>query len=209
MKILKEYTEPTTIIITGQWVEPYKESIMLTDDECYVDVRDFKGDEITLSTFGFVTILTEDEFIDFINSEHFKLNCENEFCDLENMYIPIKDYVGRIGATGIIAGTKDMEFDNWDIEDYFYHQVDDSSPIIDISGEYKFKSMTIDQVIKFLSSDASSLVLSSTTFEKEVDRSIEEKIKQLEERIEAQSKQIALLNDTVDWCQRYVKNIAG
>ena len=156
MKILKEYKEPTTIIITGQWVEPYKESLMVTDDECFVDVRKHNGEEVSLSTFGFVTILTEDEFNEFINSEHFKVNCDNEFSELEYMYRPIKDYVGTIGVSRTNSWNGEEESDDWDIDEYFYHQFEDSVPTIKVLGEYDFDSMTIDEVKKFLSSNKTS-----------------------------------------------------
>jgi len=35
--------------------------------------------------------------------------------------------------------------------------------------------------------------------------SIEDKLEMLEKRIESQTKQIALLSDAIDWCERNIK----
>jgi len=156
MKILKEYKKPTTIIITGQWVDNVESSLLITDDECTFDIRKFNGYEICLMAFGSVSILTEEEFNWFITSDHYKMYCDDDFGDEENMYTVIKDYVGIIGATATRYDGE--EFDKWDIDEYFHHQVDDSNVTLEVKGEYEFEAMTINEVKEFLLSDKGSKV---------------------------------------------------
>lgn len=198
MKIIKEFTEPTTIIITGQWVDGIKESLMLTDDECGIDVRCFNGKTISLTTFGIIHILTLDQFNWFVTSDHYKMHCDDDFGNQENMYIVIKDYIGVIGATGIMDHNK--EFDKWDINDYFYHQVKDSVLVLDVKGEYDFNAMNVNEVKEFLDSGESS-----KAGVEEVSPSLEERIEVLEKKIESMQKQITLHSGSIDWCERNIK----
>jgi len=156
MKILKEYTKPTTIIITGQWVNNVESSLLITDDECEIDIRKFNSEKVSLITFGNISILTEEEFNWFVTSDHFTMHCGDDFSNEEDMYVVIKNYVGVIGATGITCDGE--EFDKWDITDYFYHQVEDSNVVIDIKGEYNVESMTVGEVKEFLESDRGSKI---------------------------------------------------
>ena len=199
MKILREFKEPTNIVITGQWVNSKEPSLSLTDDECSCSIRDYKGDYVSITSFGSITILTEDEFDWFLESDHYRLFCDDDFGRKENMYVAIKNYVGVIGATGLYSGTEE-EFDDWDINDYFYHQVEDSGVILNISGKYNIQPMTVDEVSEFLSSNRISKVV-----KEEPEVSLRERIKMLEERVESQSEQIRLLNDSLSWCEHYIK----
>ena len=199
MKIIKEYKKPTTIVITGQWVEGIGKSLMITDDESGIDVRRFDGDTFSLTTYGHIYVLTEEQFNWFITSDHYALYCDDD--DIENLYIPIKDFIGVIGATGI---TDDgVESDEWDINDYFYHQIDDGVfyPILDIKGEYNIQPMNIKEVKEFLASNKDSIFIPIP----EIKSPLEVKIEALENRIESQAKQIALLSDAIDWCERNIK----
>ena len=202
MKILKEYTEPTTIIMTGQWVKDVEPSLMINDDESSISVTNIGVNTTSnLTTFGHMYILTEFEFNWFVTSDHYTMHCDDDFGDTEKMYIVIKDFIGVIGARGLIEGRE--EFDKWDVDDYFYHQVEDATLEIMVIGEenYIVKSMNINEVKEFLGSNISSKIIFT-----EESLSLEEKIKILEERIESQEKEIARLSDAVGWCER---NIAG
>lgn len=160
MKIIKEVKESTTLIITGQWIEGREPSLMITDDESQIDIRRFDGKTTSLTTLGFVNILTVEEFNTFINSEHYKLHCDDDFGNDENFYVVLKDYVGIIGATGAMWGHENENFDNWDLDEYFYHQeLGDLYPIIGVTGEYDFKGMTVQEVKDFLGSDKGSKVI--------------------------------------------------
>lgn len=156
MKVLKEYKEPTTIVITGQWVDNVKSSLLITDDEFVIDIRKFNGDEVSLTTFGSITILTEEEFNWFVTSDHYIMHCDDDFGNEENMYVVIKDYVGVIGATANVRGGID-DFDKWNVDDYFYHQVE-GELYVDVKGEYEFEAMTVGEVKEFLESDRGSKV---------------------------------------------------
>tara|TARA_R110000796_G_scaffold248124_3_gene374578 strand:- start:2120 stop:2713 length:594 start_codon:yes stop_codon:yes gene_type:complete len=197
MKILKEYKEPTTIIICGAWVEGIDKSLMITDDESQIDVRGTNGSS-SITTLGQVYILTEDEFNWFITSDHYKMHCEGDvFSDIEHLYIPIKDYVGVIGASGLTCDNE--PFDNWDINNYFHHQVEDSRVLIDVSGEDYFIRMNVNEVKEFLVGAGTNGIF------KAPEVNLEEKIVILEKRIESQQKQIEHLSDAVDWCERNIK----
>jgi len=152
MKVLKEFKEPTNVVITGQWVGGEVEpSLSITDDECILTVRNFKGKKFNLAALGSITILTEEQFNWFIDSDHYKMYCDDDFGNIEDMYIPIKGYVGNIEAVGVTYdGDETVE---WEIEDYFYHQVEDANLILDIKGEYNFDSMNVNEAKKFLKSN--------------------------------------------------------
>jgi len=166
MKIIKEVKEPTTLIICGQWLEGVEPSLMITDDESQIDIRRFDGKTTSLTTFGFVNILTVEEFNTFINSEHYKSNCDDDFGNDEHFYVVLKDYVGTIGVTGAMRGHENEDFDKWDLDEYFYHQeLGDLYPIINVSGEYAFKGMTVQEVKDFLVSDKGSKVSDKLTEE--------------------------------------------
>ena len=138
MKVLKEFKEPTNVVITGQWVGGEVEpSLSITDDECILTVRNFKGKKFNLAALGSITILTEEQFNWFIDSDHYKMYCDDDF--------------GNIEAVGVTYdGDETVE---WEIEDYFYHQVEDANLILDIKGEYNFDSMNVNEAKKFLKSN--------------------------------------------------------
>jgi hypothetical protein len=192
MKILKEFKEPTTIVITGQWVEGIKQSLMIDDDEWVIDVRNSNGDLISLTTFGGVYILTEKQFNWFITSDHYKLYCDDDFGHIENMYIVLKDYVGTIGAIGILHDGG--ETDKWLLNDYFNHQLEDADVILDVISEYDFDAMTIEEATEFLNSNEKNSKPTKT----EAKISLEERIQILEDKVESQTKQIKLLTDSID-----------
>jgi hypothetical protein len=148
-------------------------------------------------SYGHIYILTEKEFFEFINSNHFKEHYKEEYD--ENYYVVIKDYIGTIGATGLTENRE--ESDDWDINEYFNHQVEDDALrlIIDITGKYHFNSTTFKQTLEFLKSDETSKAVEVKKI------SVEERIKLLEKKVESQTKQIALLSDSIDWCERNIK----
>lgn len=156
MRILKEYKKPTTIVMTGEWVVDHKDSVSYTDDECTIDVRKYNGDIETITAFGGLTILTEDEFYEFIQSNHYKMHCDDDFNKEEHMYIIIKDFVGTIGATVELRGGPAVE---WDVDEFVNHQFDGFVELfVEVLGDYEFESMPIGKAIEFLESDKGSKV---------------------------------------------------
>jgi hypothetical protein len=197
MKTLKTFTEPETVIICGAWVEDKEVVLKITDDESPVTIRKYDGWCVDMYSYGHIYILTEKEFFEFINSNHFKEHYKEEYD--ENYYVVIKDYIGTIGATGLTENRE--ESDDWDINEYFNHQVEDDALrlIIDITGKYHFNSTTFKQTLEFLKSDETSKAVEVKKI------SVEERIKLLEKKVESQTKQIALLSDSIDWCERNIK----
>tara|TARA_R110000851_G_scaffold47424_6_gene115183 strand:- start:418 stop:1074 length:657 start_codon:yes stop_codon:yes gene_type:complete len=148
MKIIKELKEPTTLILCGGWIddETIEPILRITDDESSISIRKHDGSLSYLQTYGFVYLLTEEQFRTFINSKHY----DNEYGDWEDeFFMVLKDYVGTLGAVGM---RENEEFDEWDINDYFYHQMDcDEDLILDISGAYDLKNSDKDGALKILS----------------------------------------------------------
>jgi hypothetical protein len=161
MKIVKDCKTPETVIICGAWVNNKEPSVKVTDDESGISIRKFDGTYEHLHGYGHIYILNEDEFNEFLNSEHYQNKYgHDEWAEKENYYVILKDYVGTIGVTAELTSEGFKESDDWDINDYFYHQPiaddDNGNLIMDVSGEYEFESTNLIEVNKILNSDKST-----------------------------------------------------
>lgn len=195
MKVIKEFKTPKTIIITGQWIKNVEPALMIDDDETDITVRNTKGEWCNIFSWGQIYVITESEFNEFRESEHYTNFCDDD--EDENMYMVLKDYVGTIGATAIIEGGQSS--DDWEVDEYFQHQDIEGGLIINVTGNYKIEQSTIKDVIEFLKSDETSKIEEVTS------PSLEEKLTKLEGIVEKQTKEIDALSEKIrklSWIKR-------
>lgn len=194
MRILKEVTEPQTIIICDAYLDDRDPDVMINDDECGFNIRKSNGEFTSVDSFGFIYIFTKEEFLNYIES---KDEDEKEEQDDFDLYVIIKDFVGTVGVTAKEFGGK--ENDNWKLNDYFHHQDINGGLILDVSGDYDFNALHLDEALRFLNSDEKNQKLNTPI------ESIEGKLIRFEKLIESQRKEIAKLADAIQWCERNIK----
>jgi len=199
MRVLKEFKEPETVIICSGWLENREGDVLIDDDETAFTIRRDNKTYIDVEAlFGVAYILTKDEFFKYINSEHFRDNCDVDG-GLYNQYAVINDYVGTISV--VAEYRTGQETDNFKLDDYFHHQNMDANLYVHVSGEYDFNVTNLEDALKTIDSGVSS----RCELKKEPSLSLEEKIEILEGKIEIQAQQISQLSNAVDWCERNIK----
>lgn len=162
MKVLREFKEPTSIVIADAWIEdesnPELEEycFKIDDDECGFDVTN--GDKTEgVESFGFVYILTKDEFLKHINSDHYE-QYDGEHSDW-NRYVVINDFVGEVKLKVTIRGGEEVPSDKIDFDEYIQHQFDSWSDIeVVIPSEYDFEVSNEEKALKLLESGKGSKI---------------------------------------------------
>lgn len=198
MRTLKEFKEPQTVIICSGWLQDNEGDVLIDDDETQFTIRRDNNTYIDVEAlFGVAYILTKDEFKKYVNSEHFKENCDLDGGEY-HQYVVINDYVGTISV--VAQYRTGQETDDFKLDDFFQHQHIDGNLYIHVSGDYDLNVTNLEDSINTINSGVSSRAILTKP-----QMSLEEKIEILESRLESQSKQIALLSDAVDWCQRNIK----
>lgn len=116
MRVLKKVTEPQTIIICDLYQDFDRQpDAMVDDDETGFSIRVKGGKTKDVECFGFVHVLTKEEFLAYNESID---DPEDE--EYYHMYVVLNDFVGEIGVTAI--NSKKEERDDFDLDDYLDHQ---------------------------------------------------------------------------------------
>jgi len=135
MRTLKTITNPQDIIITGYGMNKKFTELSVNDDECsFYITNHFK--EYDVHCFGFIDILTKQEFIDSLETDYFDYHKEEWMEGLkepewqEKAFILLENFTGDINFTCVkqdyenIDQGLDMDSttDDWDKNEYLTHQ---------------------------------------------------------------------------------------
>lgn len=113
MVIIKKIEVPQDVYIIGDWIEGFKESFSITDDESSFALRNNGGKVIWLTTIGFVYILTLEELI--ANKASFEEGFVDNFL--------VKNFVGELVLKVIDSDNNDLiTAENFDKDEYIMHQ---------------------------------------------------------------------------------------
>lgn len=148
MRVLKTITEPQTIVICDLYRDnEIPQSAMITDDESSFKIRAKGGKTHRVDSLGFVHILTKEEFLNY------DLNSDYEEDDDFYMYIVLNDFVGDICVTGI-DGTR--ETDDFELDDYLEHQLDDYDLLIEVPSGYDVTPRVFSEAMAMVKSGEST-----------------------------------------------------
>lgn len=125
--ILRTFTEPTDVYISGDYYNDIKEAFSITDDESGVGITN-GSKTVDINSYGFIYIFTKDEFRAAIPKIDY-LDEDATYSNWEGVYL--KDFVGDIKLIlraeesneefGIKKGDNILREDV-DLTDYAWHQ---------------------------------------------------------------------------------------
>jgi|APCry1669192269_1035402.scaffolds.fasta_scaffold05913_4 hypothetical protein len=146
--ILKTFTEPTNVLIIGAYIEGY-DSSMITDDFTSFTTR-IGNNEIESESDGFFTILTEDDFYNFLTNEKVENPYEDGGIYEDSFKILLKNYVGNIEAKVFDYDDQTIEYEILDTNEIIYsitsaNDLEDSPNFFLISDNSEYKEFDSEE----------------------------------------------------------------
>lgn len=181
MRVLRSFDKPQTIIICDFYHDnDFEPSAMVTDDESSFKIRSKGGPTKKVDCFGFVHILTQEEFIEYYESLD---NYDDDGYGFD-LTVVLNNFVGDICVTSLDENGE--ENDNFELDDYMEHQFEEyHTMLIEVPEGYIIEPMeyikaldliksgdSVNSIVKYLIKTTTNFVspkgewdLSEITFE--------------------------------------------
>jgi len=154
MRIIKSFKEPQTIVICGlDYDYGFEPSALITDDESGFGIRSKGGIILDVFSYGFVYILTKDEFYEYCKNNQRYSDNDN----IENMFIVLNNFVGDVGVTAV--NHQGDENDDFELDDYMQHQFDDNlNLLVEVPSGYDVTPRNFKSALALIESEETTYI---------------------------------------------------